>query len=159
VNALQRIHRSLIPGGVLLDLQPSLANAPVVSASGVLGRLDEREFRAFADRVNVLLQQTISAGLLMQEGEVTFTVVHRFSEATQLLADVETWMGTRVPFAVRKRLQRAEPPSKCKKARACVGYVRYKRRWNGAARISSWIDSCRSRPAASLSRHKVLRPP
>jgi hypothetical protein len=100
----------LIPGGVLFDLQPALANAPVVSVSGLLGRLDEREFRAFADRVNTLLQQTIGAGLFMQEGEVIFTVVHRFSEAAQLLADVETWTGTRIPSTVRKRLQQTVPP-------------------------------------------------
>jgi len=110
VNALQRIHRSLIRGGVLFDLQPSLTNAPVVSASGLLGRLDEREFRAFAGRVNALLQQTIRAGLVMQEGEVVFTVAHRFNEASQLLADVETWTGTRIPSTVRKRLQRTVPP-------------------------------------------------
>jgi len=110
VNALQQIHRSLIPGGVLFDLQPALANAPVLSASGLLGRLDEREFRAFADRVNTLLQQTISAGLFLQEAEVIFTVVHRFSQAAQLLADVETWTGTRIPSTLRKRLQRAVPP-------------------------------------------------
>jgi hypothetical protein len=100
----------LILGGVLFDLQPSLTNAPVVSASGLLGRLDEREFRAFADRVNALLQQTMSTGLFMQEGEVTFTVVHRFDETAQLVADVETWTGTRIPLTVRKRLQRAGPP-------------------------------------------------
>lgn len=110
MNALQQIHRSLIPGGVLFDLQPALANAPVLSASGLLGRLDEREFRAFADRVNTLLQQTISAGLFLQEAEVIFTVVHRFSQAAQLLADVETWTGTRIPSTLRKRLQRAVPP-------------------------------------------------
>jgi hypothetical protein len=51
----------------------------------------------------------ISARLFMQEGESTFTVVHRFNDAVQLLADVETWTGTRVPRAVRKRLQRAVP--------------------------------------------------
>ena len=110
MNALQQIHRGLVPGGVLFDLQPELANAPVVSASGPLGRLDEREFRAYADRVNTLLQQMIGAGLFVQEGEVMFTVVHRFSDAAQLLADIETWTGTRIPSTVRRRLQRAAPP-------------------------------------------------
>jgi hypothetical protein len=110
VNALQQIHQSLIAGGVLFDLQPALANAPVVSGSGLLGRLDEREFRAFADRVNTLLQQTIGAVLFVREGEVIFTVVHRFSQAAKLLSDVETWTGTRIPSTLRKRLQRAVPP-------------------------------------------------
>jgi hypothetical protein len=110
VNALQRIHRSLVPGGVVFDLQPALANAPVVNSSDVLGRLDERQFRAFADRVNSLLQETISAGLFTQEREVIFTVVHRFSEAAQLLAEVKTWTGTTVPPPLLRRIKRSVPP-------------------------------------------------
>jgi len=94
----------------MFDLQPALANAPVASSSGPLGRLDESEFRKFADRVNALLQKAISAGLFMQESEITFTVVHRFNDAAQLLANVGTWTGTRVPSTVRKRLERAVPP-------------------------------------------------
>jgi hypothetical protein len=110
VNALQRIHRSLVPGGVLLDLQPALANAPVIACSGVLGRLDEREFRAFADRVNSLLQKTIIAGLFTPEREIVFTVVHRFNEAAQLLAEVKTWTGTTVPPTLLRRVKRSVPP-------------------------------------------------
>jgi hypothetical protein len=110
VNALQRIHRSLVPSGVLFDLQPALANAPVVNCSGVLGRLDEREFRAFADRVNSLLQKTISAGLFTQEREVIFTVVHRFNEAALLLTEVKTWTGTTVPPPLLRRIRRSVPP-------------------------------------------------
>lgn len=110
MNALQRIHRSLVPSGVLFDLQPTLANAPVVNSSGVLGRLDEREFRAFADRVNARLQETISAGLFGQEREVVFTVVHRFNEAAQLLTEVKTWTGTTVPIPLLRRIKRSVPP-------------------------------------------------
>lgn len=93
MNALQRIHRSLVPGGVLFDLQPALVNAPVIASSAVVGRLDERELRAFADRVNSLLQETISAGLFTLERGIVFTAVHRFNEAAQLLAEVKTWTG------------------------------------------------------------------
>jgi hypothetical protein len=110
VNALQRIHRSLIPNGVVFDLQPALANAPVVNSRGVLGRLDEHEFRAFADRVNSLLQETISAGLFTQEREVIFTVMHRFNEAAQFLTEVKTWTGTTVPAALLRRIKRSLPP-------------------------------------------------
>ena len=69
MNALRRIHQALVRNGVVLDLQPKLANAPVLGAEGVvLGRLDETEFRAYADKVNRALEETISAGL--------FAVVH-----------------------------------------------------------------------------------
>ena len=91
MNALQRIHRSLVPNGVLFDVQPSLTNAPVLNANGVLGRLNEREFRGFADRVNSLLEETIRAGLFVQEREVVFTVVYRFNAAAELLKEVKTW--------------------------------------------------------------------
>jgi hypothetical protein len=110
VNALQRIRRSLVPSGVVFDLQPALGNAPVVNSSGILGRLDEREFRAFADRVNSLLQETISAGLFAQEREIVFTVVHRFNEAAQLLTEVRTWTGTTIPPPLLRRIKRFVPP-------------------------------------------------
>ncbi len=110
MNALRRLHRILIPGGFLLDLQPRLANAPVVNAEGILGRLDEREFRAYADRVNAALEETIRAGLFAHEREVVFDVVHRFNGAAQLLAEVRTWTGTSVPAALVRRLKRCAPP-------------------------------------------------
>ncbi len=110
MNALRRIHRGLVRDGVLLDLQPMLANAPVVTADGVLGRLDEREFRAFADRVNLALEETIRAGLFAHDREVDLDVVHRFHEVAELLAEVGTWTGTAVPAALRRRLQRSRSP-------------------------------------------------
>ena len=110
MNALRRLHRNLVPGGVLLDLQPRLANAPVVNAEGVLGRLDELEFRAYADRVNAALEGTIRAGLFAHERELVFDVVHRFNDAAQLLAEVKTWTGTSVSAALLRRLKRSAPP-------------------------------------------------
>ncbi len=110
MNALRRIHRSLVRGGVLLDLQPMLVSAPVVNADGVLGRLDERSFRAVADRVNLALEETIRAALFAQDREVDLDVVHRFNGAPELLAEVGTWTGTTVPAALRRRLTGSRPP-------------------------------------------------
>jgi hypothetical protein len=110
VNALRRIHRALVDGGVLLDLQPTLANAPVVGAGRTLGRLDEREFRQVADRVNGALEETVAAGLFAHERELVLDVVHRFDGARALLEEVRTWTGTRVPASLVRRLERARPP-------------------------------------------------
>ncbi len=110
MNALRRIHRSLVPGGVLLDLQPALTNAPVANANGVLGYLDEREFRAYADRVNAALEETIKAGLFAPEREVVFDVVHRYNGVDELVAEMKTWTGTSIPAALHRRLQRSNPP-------------------------------------------------
>jgi hypothetical protein len=93
VNALHRIHRSLVPGGVVFDLQPVLGNAPVVNSSRILGRLDEREFRAFADRVNSLLQETISAGLFAQEREIVITVGAQIQRGGPTSDRGQTWTG------------------------------------------------------------------
>jgi hypothetical protein len=110
VNALRRIHRGLVRGGILLDLQPTLANAPVVNADGELGRLDEREFRAFADRVNLKLEETISAGLFADEREVVVDLVHRFNGAADLVTEVATWTGTTVPAELVRGLELSKPP-------------------------------------------------
>jgi hypothetical protein len=110
VNALRRIHRSLARGGVLLDLQPMLANAPVVLAGRVLGRLDEREFRATADQVNLALDDTVRAGLFAHERELDLDVVHRFGDAAELLSEIGSWTGTTVPAVLRRRLERSKPP-------------------------------------------------
>ena len=110
MNALQRIHRSLARGGVLLDLQPTLANAPVSNPSGILGRLDEGEFRAFADQVNCLFEETSRAGLFAKQRELVFPIVHRFNSAAELLSDIKTWTGTTVPPPLVERIMRAKLP-------------------------------------------------
>jgi hypothetical protein len=110
VNALRRIHRSLVKGGILLDLQPMLDNAPVTNPDGELGRLDEREFRAFADRVNLALEGTIREGLFAHEREACFDVVHRFNGAAELLAEVKTWKGTTVPEALLGSIEKSRSP-------------------------------------------------
>ncbi|MGH7947717.1 MAG: hypothetical protein ACREQF_00625 [Candidatus Binataceae bacterium] len=100
----------MVPRGLLLDLQPTLANAPVVNSKGVLGRLDEREFRAVADRVNAALRRTITAALFALEREVVVDLVHRFSGSDELLTEVQTWTGTKIPPLLVRRVKRSAPP-------------------------------------------------
>jgi hypothetical protein len=95
---------------LLLDLQPALANAPVSNPEGILGRLDESEFRAFADRVNFLLEETIKTGLFAQERELICSVVHRFNSAAELLSEIKTWTGTAVPPPLVERMKQSNPP-------------------------------------------------
>jgi hypothetical protein len=81
-----------------------------VNSDGVLGQLDEREFRAFADRVNLALEETVRAGLFAHEREIGLDVVHRFNNATELLREVKTWTVTTVPAALLWRIKQARPP-------------------------------------------------
>jgi hypothetical protein len=67
-------------------------------------------FCGFADRVNSLLEETIRAGLFVQERELVFTVAHRFNAAAELLKEVKTWTGTTVPPLLVRRIKRSVPP-------------------------------------------------
>jgi len=65
--------------------------------------------------VNLALEETIRTGFFAHERAVIFDVVHRFNEAAELLAEVETWTGTTVPAPLRRRLERYLP-SRCSRA-------------------------------------------
>ena len=108
MNALQRIHRSLIPRGILFDLQPTLTNTKIVDAAGVVARLDESAFRADVDRANARFMETIRAGLFASEREIITTVVERFDTAIEPGTEVKCWTGTRIPAAVLDHINRSE---------------------------------------------------
>ncbi|MGH7856154.1 MAG: hypothetical protein ACREQY_02410 [Candidatus Binatia bacterium] len=51
--------------------------------------------------------------------------MHRFSEAAELLREVATWTGTKVPLSLVARLERSQPPfevheaARLRRLRAC----------------------------------------
>ncbi len=72
-----------------------------------LGCIDETEFRAYADRVNSALEETVEVGLFEHVAETEFVVVHRFAHVRSLRTELRTWTGTTLPFALRWSLARA----------------------------------------------------
>jgi len=108
VNALQRIHRSLIPAGILFDLQPTLTNTKILDAAGAVVRLDESAFRAHVSRVNARFEETIRAGLFAHEREIVVTVAEHFDKAVEARVEVKCWTGTRLPASALDQLSGSE---------------------------------------------------
>jgi len=110
VDALRRIHRSLVPGGALLDMQPALADPSVLGADGVLGRMDGRALQAMARATDTGLAGAVGAGLFRFETEVFLDLVHRFDTAAELVGEVDGWRWQKLTPEARQALARSSPP-------------------------------------------------
>jgi hypothetical protein len=110
VNALHRIHRVLVPGGLVVDTQPVSAR-PQVEADGIeLGTLDMREWRRTVDAVDGLVADTIESGLFSLEAERRFPVIDTADDGPALVEALRGWQGTTVPDALARRIAEAAPP-------------------------------------------------
>ena len=110
MHALRLLHPSLVPGGLLMDLQPASADSIVLSGGRPAGWLDEREFQRDLAATSEGLAQALSEGLFVVEDEVWFDIVHRFEASTLLVSEVSGWRGVRVPPDLPPRLEAGQPP-------------------------------------------------
>jgi hypothetical protein len=110
VNALRRIHASLVPGGLVVDTQPVSPRPPVEAAERELGTLDMRPWRRTVDAVDRLVAQTIEDGLYVLDGQHRFVVADTFDNGAELVETVSGWRGTRISAALAKRVAAAAPP-------------------------------------------------
>jgi hypothetical protein len=89
VNALNRMHTALRPGGHLLDLHPDALHAPVEVRLGdaimPLGHLDETRHIHDVHIARAARQAAIDAGQFVLERETRFTFVTHFDS-------VDTWL-------------------------------------------------------------------
>ncbi len=108
MNALKRIHRSLVPGGWLLDLQPTFSNSTARTRSGLIVPLRIR----FPDarRVNSALRTTTISGLFAKDREIMFPVIYRCKTYNELVAEIESWTDTSIPAAFQERLKSSARP-------------------------------------------------
>jgi hypothetical protein len=110
VNALRRIHATLVPGGLVVDTQPVSAR-PIVEAGGVeLGTLDMREWRRTIDAVDRLVAETIDDDFFALEDERDFIVTDTFDNGPELVESVSGWRGTVISRALAQRVASAKPP-------------------------------------------------
>ena len=109
MHALRLLHRSLVAGGVLLDLQPALADSLVLAGGEPAGRLDERGFQRDLVATAAGLGSAISEGLFVLEDEVWFDIVHRFEEGAELVAEVSGWRGVSVPPELVRLVEAGRP--------------------------------------------------
>jgi len=110
VNALRRIHASLVPGGLVVDTQPVSSRPTVEAAEYELGTLNMRPWRRTVDAVDRLVAETIEAGLYVLDGEHRFVVADTFDNGVELVETVGGWRGTRISAALAKRVAAAAPP-------------------------------------------------
>ncbi len=110
MHALRLLHRSLVPGGVLLDLQPAAADSLVLAGGQPAGWLDERDFQRDLAATAEGLGQAVAEGLFVLEDEVWFDIVHSFDAGALLVAEVSGWRGVRVPADIPPRLRARHSP-------------------------------------------------
>ncbi|MEK6273766.1 MAG: hypothetical protein AABM30_00335 [Actinomycetota bacterium] len=107
MNALRKIHEALVPGGVLLDMHP----VPPSARAEVEGRsLGEFEDAAFFELVAATEDLLSTSGLFEPEAELQFDWLERYDSGDELLKDVKSWEGCRIPRALAARIRKAEPP-------------------------------------------------
>lgn len=110
VDALRRMRRSLIRNGTLLDMQPGLADPPVLAGEGELGCLDGSPLQLQATRTDAGLVEAVRVGLFGFEGEVFFDLVHRFDTASEVVEEVASWQLHRLPPEIPELAERSSPP-------------------------------------------------
>ena len=110
VNALHRIHSALVPGGLMLDMQPVGPAPPVESNGQRLGSLDMREWRVTIDHVAALVDETIAKGLFAEEAERRYDILETFDDGKELVKTVREWTGTKISQTLAARAGRATPP-------------------------------------------------
>jgi len=96
VNALQKIHDALVPGGLVIDTQPVSADPPVESQAGPLGALDMREWAQTIATIDLRVEQTMRDRLFDLEAERRFVVSDEYDDGAELVAVTSEWAGTRL---------------------------------------------------------------
>jgi hypothetical protein len=110
VHALRQIHRSLVPGGTLLDMHPVPPATRAEVGGRSLGDFDDAEFFDIVTATEAGLDETVQGGLFSFETEVEFDWLERFDSGEELIEDVREWEGCRVPRQLAKRIREAEAP-------------------------------------------------
>ena len=110
MNALHRIHSALVPGGLVLDMQP-VGPRPTIESNGQrLGSLDMREWRVTIDHVAALIDETIVDGLFAEEAGRWYDVLETFDDGKELVETVREWSGTKISHTLAARVKRSMPP-------------------------------------------------
>jgi hypothetical protein len=97
VHALRNIHRMLVSGAVLIDLQP-IPPSPSLHAGGeLLGRLDQRQVWERFGKTEAGVDAAVGEGLYAFESELEFDVIERFDSKATLIATInerDDWQMT-----------------------------------------------------------------
>jgi hypothetical protein len=110
VHALRNIHRMLVPGGVLLDLQP-IPPSPTIHAGGeLLGRLDQSEVWDRFGMTEPGVEEVVREGLVGLETQLEFDVIERFESKQTLIETIVERDDWGVTDQLAALLESANPP-------------------------------------------------
>lgn len=107
VHALRQIHKALVPGGILLDMHPIPPPTRAEVGGVSLGDFDDDEF---FDIVRATERPLAESDLFVLEDETEFDYLERYDGGSELLEDVKSWEGCRVPRSVANAIRAAKPP-------------------------------------------------
>jgi hypothetical protein len=105
VHVLRRVHQSLRPDGLLLDIHPLGLEFAVRAGRHGLGFVDTSRFAAVLDAMNEGLEQTVAEGLYEELTTRRRLVAERFDDGAEALEEADSWENLRLPAAVRRQLQ------------------------------------------------------
>jgi len=118
VHALTEIWRTLVPGGVLLDIRPYLPFRPLEFVQGqearVLGRLDEAEFDPGDPAADDAVAEVMRRGLFTLQETGWFYYASYWDTVAEMRAYLDDWydvarLPRRLAGEARKSLGRAGP--------------------------------------------------
>lgn len=104
VNVLRRLERSLVPGGILLDLTSVPPAGRVEAGDEVLGRLDQRTFLTRAARTEAGLDELVREGLFSDESRLELDTLEHHASGPELVEDVAGRTHSRLPARLATRL-------------------------------------------------------
>ncbi len=110
MNALERVHRSLVSGGLLLDMHPVPPAARAVGPEGDLGAFAEDEFFDVVRATEQGLEKLVRRGVFVSEAETRFQSRETFDTAAELLETVAEWEGFRTSAELERRIRGAGTP-------------------------------------------------
>ena len=108
MHVLRRVHGTLRPKGLLLDVHPLGLEFAVRAGRRGLGFVDTRKFAAIVEAMNDGLEQTVSEGLFEEVRTLRRHVAERFDDAAEALEEADSWENLRLPAAVRRRLRQTD---------------------------------------------------
>jgi hypothetical protein len=108
VDALQRAHRLVRPGGVVVDLHPTMALASVEVGPHMTGRVEVDDGPLRHAAAGAALIRVIDAGLFVVDGAVEFTF-HTYGDSIEELRAYveENWVNARIDESVVDRTRAA----------------------------------------------------
>ena len=110
MHALRNIHRMLVPGGALVDLQPIPPSPTLYGGGEKLGSVDQSQVWARFERTEPGVQAAVREGLFALESELKFDVIERFETKETLIATINRRDDWHMSGRLAAQLEGADTP-------------------------------------------------